>query len=125
MNWVAQHGQQNGLDGARIAVAGDSTKLSCVLGVRADAISQQVGDLGDDQRWDEQWSRGVGEQLDRSRVMLIPSRRRRAQRTGVDDQKLKLPSACDGSSRSIASRATWADSTTHHYEHDDAHRTCR
>jgi acetyl esterase/lipase len=24
LNWVAQHGQQNGLDGARIAVAGDS-----------------------------------------------------------------------------------------------------
>jgi hypothetical protein len=57
------------------------------LGLGAEARRQQVDDLGDDQRWDDQRA-GMGlQQLERRLMMSVVGVDVRVERTGVDDDR--------------------------------------
>jgi hypothetical protein len=69
------------------------------FGVRSDAVTEQVADLRDDERWDKQWARSSGEQVHAARVILVPRRGGGVEHTRIDDQHLRglarAPTALD------------------------------
>ena len=57
------------------------------LGLRTDSSAQQVGDLGDDQNWHQDWPRVVLEKSPAPAVLGIISVVGRVERSGVGDQR--------------------------------------